>query len=155
MVSRWPRLSVQAVPPCGLRISVEPGGDGQEAKYQFAPVRDLSPSTLRLTSICKVFGPRLWIKFPYLSPYSSLAGCNPPQCQGPDPAHSSPAKETLTLGQVFGFEDFQAEVSPSQGDPSGAQEIALNVFLVFRDLLLLQLRDNRTRGKHDHASQKS
>lgn len=54
-----------------------------------------------------------------------------------------PAKGALTLGQIFGFEDFQVEMSHSQRDPGGAQEVALDVFLVFRNLLLLQLQDNR------------
>lgn len=114
-----------------LHISMEPGGGNQ-----FTPVKDSSPSTLSLSDICKVFGPRLWMKIPSLCPHS-------------------PAKATLTLGQIFGFEDLQAEMSPSQGDPGGTQEVALNILLVFRDFLLLQLQDNRTRQKHNRASQKS
>lgn len=31
-----------------------------------------------------------------------------------------PAKEALTLGQIFGFKDFQVEMSHSQSDPGGA-----------------------------------
>lgn len=51
------------------------------------------------------------------------------------------AELPLTLGQIFSFEDLQAELSPSQGDPRGTQEVPLDVFLVFGDLLLLHLWD--------------
>lgn len=60
---------------------------------------------------------------------------SPPRCHGTDPP--------LTLGQILSLEDLQAELSPSQGDPRGSQEVPLNVFLVFRDVLLLHLWGGR------------